>query len=397
MALFNSLGSNYNLKFVVQALLAKNDADASKDLKNYLKEKYDGEVYLLYKCREAIQLALESLDIPKRSSVVINGFTCYAVYKAIKNAGFQPVYIDIPNSNLNFSPESLRSTIKKNHEIKALLIQNTLGYPCDIETIAKICKEQHIILIEDLAHSVGTQYSNGKEAGTIGDFTVLSFSQDKMIDGISGGALIVKNSKFKVQSLEFAKLDLKRQRIDRLYPLFTCVIRNTYRWGLGKILHVLLKKVNALSAPMDGLEEHFYELPAWYCSLVSSQFKELEINVDHRREIATIYAKNLNKKILSDVICDRVNESSNLRFPIFVSDRKKLIQYLKKEGIFVSDIWYDAPIAPKKYMNLTDYKNECPNSEKVSEKILNLPTHINISKTQAKEIAQKINLWLTSQ
>jgi dTDP-4-amino-4,6-dideoxygalactose transaminase len=397
MTVFNSLGSNYTFKFVLQALFAKNHKNAAIDLKNYLKDRYRGEVYLLYKGREAIQLALEVLNLPKESSVAINGFTCYAVYKAIKNAGFNTIYIDIPATDLNFSTESFRSTLKKYPHIRVLLIQNTLGYPCDIESIIKICKEENIILIEDLAHSIGTVYANGQEAGIVGDFTVLSFSQDKMIDGISGGALIVRNPKYKIKNSRFITIPLKIQKRDRLYPLFTYLIRNTYSSGFGKMLHLVLKKLHALSAPMDALGDYLHELPDWYSRLVHLQFNDLESNILHRKEIAAIYAENLDKKIFSESVVKKINNSSNLRFPIFVQNREKLIQYLKDYNIFISDIWYDAPIAPKKYMKLTNYKNTCQNSEKVSQMILNLPTHINISKSQAKELTQKINIWLMSQ
>ena len=184
MTIFNSLGSNYNFGFVLKALFSK----GGKDLKAFLEKKYYGKATILYKGREAIELALK--DLPKTSFVAINGFTCFAVYGAIKKAGMQVEYLDIEKGDLNFSAKTLDQKLRNNPKIKAVIIQNTLGYPCDIENISKICKEKKIILIEDLAHSIGARYENGEEAGMIGDFVVLSFSQDKMIDSVSGGALI---------------------------------------------------------------------------------------------------------------------------------------------------------------------------------------------------------------
>src|SRR6185437_6368951 len=139
MTIFNSLGSNYDFRFVLKSLFSKSDEKVNNSLKDYLKNKYKGEVFLLYKGREAIELALKSLSLPKGCTVAFNGFTCYAVYKAVVNAGLQTEYIDIMESNLNFSGESLREAIKKNSTIKVVIIQNTLGYPCDIEAISKIC------------------------------------------------------------------------------------------------------------------------------------------------------------------------------------------------------------------------------------------------------------------
>ena len=70
---------------------------------------------------------------------------------------------------------------------------------------------------------------------------------------------------------------------------------------------------------------------------------------------------------------------------------------MKQNKIYISDIWYDAPIAPDKYMRLTDYKNQCPNAERLSSEMLNLPTHKNLSEKEAIKISEKINIWLKLQ
>lgn len=396
MSIFNSLGSNYNLSFAWQALTAISDKKHRSELEKMLANKYQGQVILLYKCREAISLALKILDLPKESFVAINGFTCFAVYEAIKNVGLNIEYPDIEKSDINFAPQTLKNALKKNPKIKAVIIQNTLGFPCQIKEIAKICQENKVILIEDLAHSVGAKYQNGKEAGTLGDFTVLSFSQDKIVDGISGGALIIRNSRYQ-SSEALSNISTTQQLTDRFYPLFTYLIRTGHPFGLGKIIHKFLKTLNLLSKPMDGGSGKFHQLPSWYCQIIKSQFEKLEQDLKHRRGMAQVYASQLNPTVLSKSITQTISSSSNLRFPIFTKNRKGLINYLRNHGIFVSDIWYDAPISPKKYLGKTDYNNQCPNSEVLSSKILNLPTHINVSETDAKKLSSLVNQWLKSQ
>lgn len=395
MAIFNSLGSNYNLQYVLRSLFS-DTTNQSQKLKNYLGEKYNGKTILTYKGREALTLALKTLDLPKGSGVAINGFTCCAVYKAVDEAGLTPVCLDLDEKNLdlNFSPESLEKILTENKNIKVIIVQNTLGYPCDIEKIAQICKEKNIILIEDLAHCVGTKYGNGKETGTIGNFVVLSFSQDKVIDAVSGGALIDRHSGIasdlagrvrKTSEVGFSNINNYQQLKDKLYPLLTFKIRKLYDLGLGKALHYILKNLNLLSKPMQEGLYNFYSLPNWYCNLALIEFRKLKEQINHRREIAKIYAKNLNKKILQNRITNKINLSANLRFPIFVENRGDLIKFLKKQKIFVSDIWYDS-VSP-----------ECPNAVEISKKILNLPTHINVTKKDALKIAERVNLWLKLQ
>jgi len=425
MNVFSSLGSNYNFNFVLKALFANNRETYKEKLINFLEKKYGGRPILVYKGREAIGLALEILDLPKESAVAINGFTCFAVYKAVQTTGYKPLCLDLDNNlDLNFSASKLSKAIKQNPKIKVVIIQNTLGYPCDIEKIAKTCRENNLVLIEDLAHCVGTKYKNGKEAGTIGDFVVLSFSQDKIIDAVSGGALVIRNKKYHLASqgdalrsnevggktprrwpkdsfevdnnngtmeqwnndgsrqartINLQTLGLKDQLIDRLYPLFTFIIRKTYQTGIGKFIHFILKSLNLLSKPMNESFYAEYDLPSWYAYLVIEAFENLNNNLKHRNEIASIYSSMLSSKITNQDINKNIHLSSNLRYPIFVENRKSLIGYLKKEGIYVSDIWYDS------------VDNSLKNAKIASDTILNLPTHINVSEKDAKRLAQKIN------
>lgn len=359
-------------------------------LSNFIEEKYKGEAILTYKGREAIGLALARLNLSEGNGVAVTGFTCIAVIDAIENQNLKPVYVDIDSQTLNFSAKSLEDKVK-NEKVKVVIIQNTLGYPCDIEGIKKVCKKYNLFLIEDLAHSIGTYYSNGQEAGSIGDFVVLSFSQDKVVDGVSGGAVIIKNSKFKIKNLggEDDKIFFQ----DKIYPLLTLMIRKMYPFWVGKLLHVVFKSLRLLSDPMKNPLNT--NLSNWHAELILFEFKNLEKNLNHRKNIAKIYSHNLDKKIVSEKICEDVGVSTNLRFPIFVKNRDSLVAYLKNRGVYISDIWYDFPVAPKKYLGLAKYpKSSCPNAEIVSGLILNLPTHINVSEKDAYKISTLINQWL---
>ena len=386
MSIFNSLGSNYNLSYVLKSFFSTGKGGSS-GLKNFLEEKYEGQAILTYKGREALTLALQILNFPKDSEIAINGFTCVAVYNAIETAGYKPVCIDLDkkNSDLNFSTEYLEKAINTSKHLKAVVVQNTLGTPAEIEKIERICKEKNIVLIEDLAHCIGTKYTNGTEAGLVGDFVVLSFSQDKVIDAVSGGALIIRNKKLQNHNDKLTFKTPKNQLRDRLYSALTYKIRKFYDIGLGKPLHFFLKKLNLLSQPMQEDLYGYFSLPDWYANLALIEFKNLDKQLEHRRQIAKIYAENVDKKVIEKNITDKILLSSNLRFSIFIDNRKSLIKFLKNSKIFVSDIWY------------TDVAPDCPNAVETSKRILNLPTHINISEGDALRIAKEVNKWLALQ
>lgn len=397
--IFNSLGSNYDLSDAINALFASSEKKYCDELIKLLEKKYGGEVILTYKGREAIDLALQAAALPKDSTVAINGFTCYVVYKPVVDNKLDVAYLDVDKDTLNFSLKSFQDAIKKEKNICAVIIQNTLGAPIDIEAIEKICKKENIIIIEDLAHCIGSKYADGREAGTVGDFACLSFSQDKMLDAVSGGALIVGNSKFKIQNseLEIGDVDSYQQFKDKLYPLLTVIIRHTYSFGFGKALHHILKMFNFLSKPMGQKDRYLvHRLANWYAYLALLQLEKLDQNIAHRQKIAKIYAKSLDNSVLISDVTQKGSLSSNVRFPILVENRQGLIKFLQTFGIHISDIWYDAPIAPKKYLSMTNYNHNCPNAEYISDRILNLPTHKNITEKDAQFIVEKINEFLKS-
>ena len=119
MAIFNSLGSNYNFQYVIKSLFSDSYGRSLK-LKNYLTDKYRGKVILTYKGREALTLALKILNLPKESCIAINGFTCFTVYRSIETAGYTPICLDLEkeNTDLNFSSEILKKTLLENEKIR---------------------------------------------------------------------------------------------------------------------------------------------------------------------------------------------------------------------------------------------------------------------------------------
>jgi dTDP-4-amino-4,6-dideoxygalactose transaminase len=391
--IFNSLGSNYSFGFVIKSLFCFFKKNNAIQLKQQLEKKYGGDSILLYKGREAIKLALEISGLPKGSKVGVNGFTCYVVNQAVTEAGYVPIYLDIGDWDLNFDFKNL----EKNKDIKVLIIQNTLGCPVDIISVKSFCNKNKVLMIEDLAHSAGGHYLDGSEIGCAGDFTALSFSQDKIIDAVSGGALIVRNNKYrgKLNEIEILNIPGVVQFRDTLYPLLTFVIRKLYPFVIGKVLHYFVKKFKLLSDPMGVISKiEYHALPGWHASMALSSLQNLSRRIRHRRKISMIYINNLNENILSSGVIKNCDLSTNIRFPVFVENRAGLVRYLKNHDIFVSDIWYDAPVAPLKLINRTGYeKGDCLKAEVDAEQILNLPTHINVSEKEAERVCSLINKW----
>jgi perosamine synthetase len=324
--------------------------------------------------------------------VAINGYTCYAVFQGVKAAGLEPLYLDVAEGSVNFGTTELEQALKKNSDISAVMIQNTLGIPCDIEGIGVICKKAKLPLIEDLAHSLGMRYPNGVEAGAVGVMSALSFAQYKVIDAVSGGAIVSKQP-LKITGKPMPT-PLRRRLIDPTFPVTTAVIRRTFRAGIGKPIQKTAAALRLLPKPIEGDASPWHNMTSWHASRIFDGMKLLDKDIARRQNIARIYREQLPPAIQ----LKHDTESTYVRFPILVEDPQALIHHLKGAGIFVSDIWYDAPVSPIRLIKDTNYKNgQCKNAEYLSKHMVNLPTHIHVDEAAARLIVKEVNSWLQSQ
>ena len=333
-------------------------------LVNYLKKKYGGEVILTKNGRSALALALKA-HFNYGDRVIVNGFTCYAVYEAIRAAGLTPVWADIEKETLNFDLGQLEKLYKENLDIKAIIVQNSLGNPVDISAVEKFAKKHDLLIIEDLAHSAGIKYANGREAGTVGAATVLSFGKDKSIDTISGGAVIlrkaIKNS---------IKTPNRRPRVSdtlraRFYPLFGAICRGLSYVCLGGPLMRLLVKI------------HFVE---------KSADNKLDLNCKINKfeaKLALEKIKNLNRQ-----------SKKPLREFYLVDNRKEVLNNLRKAGYFFDGLWYERPVSPERYYKKVHFPEEdCPVAMEVSQRIINLPTYYTKKDLAKAHEIIKEHLW----
>lgn len=317
-----------------------------RGLAKFLEKKYLGKAMLAKNGRSALALALKAYFEPG-DAVFVNGFTCYAVYEAIKAAGLEPVWADINEHDLNFDVKTLSAALDKAHSApKGIIIQNSLGNPVDIVAIEKFAKKHNLTIIEDLAHCAGVKYLDGREAGTVGAGVALSFGKDKSIDTISGGAVILRHPcKNTIKAPSFAPQISDSLRA-RFYPLFGAISRGLSYVKLGGPFMRALIKI------------HWVE-------------KSADNKLDLRRKIAKFEAKLALEQIKK---LKRAGEGRLREFRL-VKDRKNLLKELKKSGYYFDGFWYERPVSPERYYKKVHFpEEECPVATKVASEIINIPT-----------------------
>lgn len=398
--IFNSLGSNYDWHFLVGSL--KQILGISVIPEKKLREKIahfwnanPNQVVLTYKGRDAIQVALAAFGIGQGDEVLSQAFSCFAIEEAIVRVGAQPVYVDVAPSSTNFSVLTLEKAFSKSSSAKAIIIQHSLGQPADSRAIIAWAKTKKLLVIEDVAQGLGGKDLENQVLGSSADAIVLSFGRDKMVDGVSGGAVLFHRAPKKTVPLS-DRVPKKVVLKDLLYPLITWKVRVFYPLGLGKMIHWLAIMLKMIESPTKTLVDNFSSLPEKYIWGILYQFSQLEKELEHRREVAVFYRQNLvdTTRFQSLATQETIQFGSNLRYPIFVENPENLSQYLASKNIFLADRWYRSPVDSGRLNKKSCYRAEsCPAAEKLSQKIFNLPTHKNISLNDAKRIVQAIHEW----
>lgn len=157
-----------------------------QDLETY----FDTNVLLTNSGTSAIHLALIAAGVKRDDLVLCSNFTFAASAFPILYQEALPVFVGCETETWNMSPTYLKSALDNLvKKPKALILTHVYGMPANLNEIKSICKEYDIVLIEDAAEAMGSEFDNQK-VGTFGDFGIISFNGNKIITCSSGGALL---------------------------------------------------------------------------------------------------------------------------------------------------------------------------------------------------------------
>jgi perosamine synthetase len=164
-------------------------------------------IYTFWRGRVALYGILKSLGIGSGDSVLVPGFTCFAVPAAVLFTGARPLYVDIDQATFNISVESVQSAWDEHAtaRIKAVIIQHTFGLPANLSPILAWARKHTIAAIEDCAHAWGSRYQDEqgiwKQVGTAADAAFFSSQWTKPVSTGLGGWARINNPAFTEQNV----------------------------------------------------------------------------------------------------------------------------------------------------------------------------------------------------
>jgi dTDP-4-amino-4,6-dideoxygalactose transaminase len=390
--------------------------DFAQNLHNYLRLGNDNRVYLLDSGRSALYFLLSALEIGIGDEVIMPAFTCLAVANPVQWSGATPIYVDAEINSFNMNLDLLASKITA--KTKVIIAQHTFGRPVDMQRLQMIVGERKILIIEDCAHSLGG-VQQGKKLGNIGDAAILGFGIDKAISGVRGGGVVIDFNRLQAKGYDidaekltkiYAKLpefpqDLTWKSV--LNPLIWSIVTPLYFIGfrsftIGRLLIRVLFKLGIIGNVVNEAE-NVGGKPSWMpakmapalARLADNQLAKLDRMNTHRRLIAQIYCE------LLEIPLDSTNQVYQ-KFSFLLRDhaqRKPLYELAKNKLWIVIGDWLPRPLYAKfssteVYQALSYNPAENPLAEMIGQRIVNLPTSVNINVATAAVLGKLVNEFL---
>ncbi len=130
-----------------------------------------------------MHLVLEALGIGAGDEVITPSMTWVSTVNLTVLAGATPIFVDVDRDTLMASPESIEACLTA--RTRLIVPVHFAGAPVDIEPIRKLAASKNVLLVEDAAHALGTQYK-GERVGCRGT-SIFSFHPIKNITTGEGG------------------------------------------------------------------------------------------------------------------------------------------------------------------------------------------------------------------
>lgn len=124
--------------------------------------------------------------------VFCSDMTFDATLNPVVYEGGIPVFIDTDAESWNMDPVALEKAFALYPEVKLVVSAELYGFPGRMDKIKAICEKHGALLIEDAAEAMSATI-DGRQCGSFGDYSAISYNGNKIITGSSGGCLLTND------------------------------------------------------------------------------------------------------------------------------------------------------------------------------------------------------------
>jgi len=318
---------------------------------------------------DALLISMMALGIGPGDEVITSPYSFFATAGAVARVGARPVLVDIDPRTFNIDPSKIEAAITK--KTKAILPVHLYGQCADMTPIMEVADRRRLAVIEDAAQAIGSEYKDGRRAGSIGAIGCFSFFPSKNLGCLGDGGLVTTNDQALAERLTVLRVHGSKPKY---YHKF---IGGNFR--LDSIQAAVLNvKLNYL----DGWTRRRQENAARYQLLFQ------ESNLVARGDVQLPEAAYLGSGHKHYHIYNQ--------FVLRVRNRDGLIAYLKQHDIG-AEIYYPVPFHLQDCFSYLGYKlGVFPESERAARETLAIPIYPELNLDQQQQVVEAISDFFCS-
>lgn len=296
--------------------------------------------------------------------VISTPLTFISTNHAIMYCNLHPVFADV-DQYLCLDPKDIEQKITP--RTRAVLFVGLGGNTGQYNRVAKLCRENKLLLILDAAHMAGTRL-NGMHVGAEADCAVFSFQAVKNLPTADSGMICFKEKEDDIRARKLTWLGINKDTYERTRA------QHSYKW---------LYDVEEV-----GFKYHGNSIMA-AIALVSLRY--LDHDNAYRRQLSEWYTEHLNGiQNLNIVPLGEGCQSSRHLFQIRVARREEVLLALNNYGINPGVHYRD-----NTHYRMYHYgKHSCPNAHAASAEILSLPMHLKVTHNDVIKISEALSTIL---
>jgi len=320
---------------------------------------------------DALRLILRayiSMGVMKEGDeILVPANTFIATILAISDCHLIPVLIEPQPDNYNLNISLLERNITPG--TKAIMVVHLYGQVCWNEELEDLALKYHLKVIEDNAQAIGAEYTKqimGEKletklkTGSLGDASGFSFYPGKNLGAMGDGGAVTTND-------------------DELATL----IRALANYGSS---HKYIHEYQGLNSRLDEIQ----------AAILTVKLNYLDIENNHRREIAQYYCKNIKStNIILPLNSNDSFTAMNHVWHLFVircKERDRLQRFLNENGIQTLIHYPTPPHKQGAYAFMNNFS--FPVTEQLCKEVLSLPISGVLEMSDAKYIVKIINSFL---
>jgi dTDP-4-amino-4,6-dideoxygalactose transaminase len=320
-------------------------------------------------CTGGMHVALTALGIGPGDEVITTTTTFAATGHVIALLGAKPVLVDIEKDTYNIDPKEIEKAVTE--KTKAILPVHYAGHPCEMDAIMDIANEHKLFVVEDAAHTVGTDYK-GKRIGTIGNATAFSFYAIKNMTTGEGGMITTNDEELadKMQKLLYFGINKDAwKRYEQAGTWYYEIETLGYKYNMdsmqGALGVVQLRK-------LDGFNKTRSEYAAY-----------LTKRLEHLEELQLPVAREGIKHVWH--LYPILVKTENLK-----TSRNEFIDALRAENIGTSVHFIPLHLHPFYQKNYGYKKGDFPNADYAFERMISLPLYPKMTKEDLEDVATAV-------